>query len=219
MLRYQLEDTLHPRPGQGTYLGDINLNLFSGLLTIPARRPPGTGYRHPGAARGRLRVQEFALDNADGSVDPGVPLPSPGVAEPSSPAVALLIESARLRHFRLRYLDRKSGLPEQRLLIERIELHDFDSAATREAPLTARLQWGSAQVALDARLATAKGISLVGTIKARRFPLDKSMRLARTGLPISGVLDSMLKLRLKEGQLSLSGELSGEGLGYRPEGS
>ncbi len=238
VLRYQLEDTLHPRPGQGTYLGDINLNLFSGLLTIDdvVLGEPGREYLRaahlvldidtPALLGGRLRVQEFALDNGfwrvirnpDGSVDPGVPLPSPGAAEPSSPAVALLIESARLRHFRLRCLDRKSGLPEQRLLIERIELHDFDPAATREAPLTARLQWGSAQVALDARLATAKGISLVGTIKARRFPLDKSMRLARTGLPISGVLDSMLKLRLKEGQLSLSGELSGEGLGYRPEG-
>ena len=238
VLCYQLEDTLHPRPGQGTYLGDINLNLFSGLLTIDdvVLGEPGREYLRaahlvldidtPALLGGRLRVQEFALDNGfwrvirnpDGSVDPGVPLPSPGAAEPSSPAVALLIESARLRHFRLRYLDRKSGLPEQPLLIERIELHDFDPAATREAPLTARLQWGSAQVALDARLATAKGISLVGTIKARRFPLDKSMRLARTGLPISGVLDSMLKLRLKEGQLSLSGELSGEGLGYRPEG-
>ena len=34
VLRYQLEVLLHPQEGRGTYLGDVHLNLFTGLLSV-----------------------------------------------------------------------------------------------------------------------------------------------------------------------------------------
>ena len=160
LIRSQLEKALDPQPGQGTYLGQINLNLFTGLLVVEdvALGRPGKEYLRAAHLvvdldtlalfKGQLRFQQVSLNTgfwrlsrtADGGIDPGVPLPaSEQGAESSSPMPSLLIESARLSNFRLLYRDAQSGLPEQDILVDHIDLKDFDPAAETPAPLQAAL--------------------------------------------------------------------------------
>ena len=238
LIRSQLEKALDPQPGQGTYLGQINLNLFTGLLVVEdvALGRPGKEYLR--AARlvvdldtlalfkGQLRFQQVSLNTgfwrlsrtADGGIDPGVPLPaSEQGAESSSPMPSLLIESARLSNFRLLYRDAQSGLPEQDILVDHIDLKDFDPAAETPAPLQAALQWGAARLGFDGRLSTGAGLSLDGDIVADRLDMDKILRLARAAVPLSGLLSSKLNLELQQDHLKMRGAANVDGLVYQTE--
>jgi hypothetical protein len=236
LMRVELERALAPRPGQQTYLGDIDLNLFTGLLVIDDvllgdPRHPYFRAAHllldldmPALWHGHLRVRELRLARGewrlarrvDGRIETGFPLPDSD-ADTGSGLPPLRIDSARLSNFRLRYRDPTSGLPEQRLEVQTLSLRDFDPASRSAAPLHLAARWGQTRIALHGRLTLSPGALLRGRLRLHRLPLGKLLRLARARTPLSGRVDVKLRLRATSRKLALKGALEAQGLRYAGE--
>ena len=231
LMRTQLQRALGA--GQLSYLGEVDLNLFSGLLAIdglvlgPPQRPwlrleEARLELDTGALlRGRLRVRRLDLARGywrvrrrpDGGLDTGLPAAPAGQGQASVPPPR--VDAARLARFRLIYEDPATGLPAQVIRLRSLSLEDLDPAASTPASLHLRARWGAARLGFDGGLRLAPRPRLRGRLDLRQLPLRRVLRLARRPLPLGGRLDARLDLRASPGALRLAGRAAVGELAYR----
>jgi len=227
--RHQLEQLLHPQPGAGTYLGDVHLNLFTGLLAVEGLElgPRGAPYLQLShllldidmaqLLRGTVQVERLDAvagtwrmqRRADGSIDTGLP----AFAEASDTdeavplALPLVLQQAAIKRFRVVYAD-PQALPEpQTLRVRSLQVRDVALGSDQAATLQAQLQWGDSRVEFDGEFLPSATAQVKGRLQLRALPLQQVLRLARQPVDLAGRLGSTLQVDLHDRQLRLAGSL------------
>ena len=239
LLRQQAEQLLHPGPGEGVYLGDVHLNLFSGTLAID-------GLELGERAQPYLKVHKLLLDldmtallsgelelqnvqlfggswrvtrNRDGSIDPGIALPVSEASETDEAdvGIALMLRELALKEFHIRYTDlAQPQLGEQVFAVQHLDVRDLvlpgDQAGEQPGNIEAALAWGEAKLALKGQLSAKPFFR--GQLQLDQLELAKALQLARDKLQLSGLLSGEWQLSLDR-QLALKGKAGLQDLDLR----
>lgn len=227
VLRHQVEQLLHPEPGDDTYLGEVHLNLFSGLATVKGitLSRAGEPYLELGhllldvspmaLLKGKVHVERVELFSgrwqvvrrADGSIDPGMTVPATE-DEPAAEPLPVQLDQLRIRDFSVVYRDELVSLEQPPLRIHDLTLQQLTLPASGEpATLLGAVGWGKAAVELDARINPQTQPEVDAQLQLKQIPLGLAAALAtRQSAPYAGALDSALKLALKQGQLHVAGD-------------
>lgn len=236
LLRAQLEQALHPQPGQGTYLGDVSVNLFSGLLNVRglALGEPEAPYFEAahvlldvdmGALlTGKLRIEALQIERGfwrvqrrkDGSINPG-PVIAVDRSEDKAAMPAFVVEQARVRRWHILYTDQASELGEQNLRVDDLRVEHLDTTGAQAAAWQAKLDWAGAQISAKGQMDIMQGGWDADWV-IEQLPLNRVWVLARQAEPVHAKLDAQGRLRMHAKRLVFEGKLSVNKARWQPEG-
>jgi hypothetical protein len=237
LLRYFVEQTLHPALPRGTFIGEVHLNLFTGGLEVrdfelrrdgelrirlgeldvaisPWRLLAGEVHVRRAAVRnGYVRVDRLP----EGGFDLGLPpFGEPAVQAEPGPPPPLSLAGVELERVAVDYRDGQLGTV---LYANRLELGPYAArAAAQQVPLSWDLEWdrrpirGSAEVSL-----AADRVGVEGRLETGLLDLGLARELARIEHAVSGELGADLAFAWDGGRLRLDGDLRGPLLEYRGE--
>ena len=238
-LRYLVERELHPALPQGTYIGDVHLNLFSGSLEIEGFELRVAGTRRLRAGHlvvrvspwrlltGTLHVREAALRQAyvrverraDGTIDLG--LPDFGGAEPAAAdgAAPLAVSLAGATAERVT-IDYHDGDLTSEIYVNSLKVGAYSSSAdSQQVAVDWRLHWDDREVTGDAQVTLADGPPGVrGTLRTALLDLARAQRLARLPAGVDGELAYQGGFGWSGGRLALAGDLQAPRLAYAGDG-
>jgi len=236
VLRSQLEAFLHPQEGQGTYLGDVHLNLFSGLLSIEGVEVRDDQRILLQASEllvdidplalfsKRLHVQQVALvggrlrvdRHKDGSLHALVPLVPNGPAaseEVSESPFGVTSEQISVSRFTIDYVDALAKGPES-LRIERLDVKGPLQIEKPELAFALEAGWQATQLKTQGTAELADSPSVSADLLLQRLPLHKALALARVE-PVAQVgVSAKLNIRLAGQQLASNGDLQLDGIAW-----
>lgn len=233
VLAYQLEDKLHPEPGQGTYVGEVHSNLFTGTVSVDGIRLERENSPYfelqnlsldidMGALlQGKVVVTFVDLGSGswqvtrleNGEFDLGFDLPASSDNEESgesSTGLPIELQSLVLRRFNVVYHDQlyKEVSP---IRLERFELKNVHlPVATERANAELALLWGNASADVNADFVPASDPDLKAKVQLKRLPIHHLIGLARQNHDVQAGLDMQSDLEFSKGQLSLHGKMSVE---------
>ena len=237
LLRYFVEQTLHPALPKGTYVGEVHLNMFTGSLNVHDFE-----LRHDGELRvrlgevdvaispwrllaGEVHVRRAAVSNGyirvdrrpDGSLDLGLPPFGDGepAAEPGPPPPVSLA-GVLLERVAVDYWDGELGTV---LYANRLELGAYDARADEQrVPVSWDLEWdgrplsGSVEVSL-----AADRVSAEGRLETGLLDLGLARQLARADHAVLGELGADLAFAWDGNRLRLNGDLRAPALDYQAD--
>jgi hypothetical protein len=237
LLRYFVEETLHPALPKGTYLGEVHLNLLTGSLDVRDFE-----LRRDGELRirlgelnvavspwrllaGKVHVRRAALSNGyfrvdrlpDGSFDLGLPPFGDGAADAEpGPPPPVSLAGALLERVAVDYWDGELGTV---LYANRLELGAYDAGAEQQqVPVEWDLEWdgrplrGSAEVAL-----AGDGIGVEGRLETGLLDVGLARQLARADHAVLGELGADLRFAWNGSRLTLDGDLRAPALEYQAD--
>lgn len=229
LLRWQLEENLHPEPGRGTYLGDVRVNLFSGLLHIEGLHlgPDGARYLEVGSLLvdvdmhallgGDIIIEQFDMASprwwvsrdAQGQMHPGLPLPvdqtEPSTAD--SAPLAVQIQRAQVRNGQIFYRDEIVAEQPTVLRIKQLRLDDFDTRASDPAAWLLELVWDASRVHVSGQLAMQPALQVDADISIEQLPVEQVLAYARQDLALQARVDSRWQVQYSPARLQAKGNL------------
>lgn len=239
LVRSQLEALLHPQQGQGTYLGEIHLNLFTGLLSLQGLELRDAGQVQLQAAEVLVEIAPLALldrrlhirrahllggrlqvhRRPDGAFLPPFPLPAVGTGSSDTPSFTLLSDHLALRRFTIDYRDLLTGRQEQ-LRIGQLEVQGPASAEQPQAHFLLSADWQSARVQAEGRLLIGASPEVSARLDLEQLPVGRALSAARVEGDLAALLGGQLEVLLAGQQLQLRGDLRAEGLVWQqgPQG-
>lgn len=234
LLRHVVERELHPALPKGTRIGEVHLNLFSGLLEVkdfelrsrgelrmrfatllldisPWRLLAGEVHvEQARVANGYLRVER----QEDGTFDLGLPPPAdaaPAAADRES--VPLSLAGADLDRVTVDYRD---GDMDALFYIDSIKVGAYSTrSGVQQLPLEWRLQWDGRAITGDATVTLdADQLAVSGRLETGLLDLARAQRLARIEPVIEGELTLQGDFGWQPPRLSSSGTLGAPWLAY-----
>ncbi len=234
LTRYAAEKTLHPALPQGTYIGEVHLNLLSGVMEIEDFRLQNDGTLWMRAGRmgldispwrlllGQVHVEALRIENAyarvvrrpDGGFDLG--LPPFGADEPVEADAAPLpfsIGQLVLERFALDYHD---GDLNSVVYADSIEVGAHSLGVMQQrTPVTWRLRWDGRRLSGDAVVdIDGDAITVQGRLQTELLDLGLAQRLARLPASASGELAYSGDFAWQDSRLNLNGALQSPSLAY-----
>jgi len=234
LLRYLVERELHPALPQGTYIGEVHLNLITGLLEVEdfQLRNEGQLRMRFGDLRldispwrlltGELRIEQAWLADGylrvdrrgDGSFDLGLPpfgdpAGSPGEGTP----LDIRLLGAAIERVAIEYHD---GDLASALYIEKTEVGTYSTNLSKQqVPLSWRLQWDGRAIAGDATATLDDGqLSAEGRLQSGLLDLGRAQRLARLEPVVEGEAGFDGSFTWQPPRLSMQGGLQAPHLAY-----
>lgn len=239
LLRYFVERELHPALPQGTYIGEVQLNLFTGVLEIDSfelREDDQVRMRFAELdikispwrlLSGAIRVEHAVLRQAyarverraDGTFDLGLPPfgsdagPPPADSEP----LDLTIAGVELDRITIEYHD---GELASFAYVENLEVGTYSLRAEEQTiPLEWALQWdGRAIVGEAAVTLAAAGVAARGKVETELLDIGRAQQLARLDPVARGEISYQGPFDWQAPQLTLSGALVAPTLDYAGDG-
>lgn len=237
MLRYFVEKQLHPALPRGTYVGEVQLNLFTGSLAIEDFQLNHDGLLRMRAKRlvlgvtpwrlvtGEVHIREAALQQAyvrierlgDGGVDLGLPdfasEPSDATGEDAGELPNISIDGVEIERLIIDYHD---GDLQSKLYVGRLAVGGYRlQAEEQQVPVEWDLRWDDRALSgnADVRL-SAGNIAVSGELRTDPLDLGLAERLARAPQSVSGELSYDGSFDWSGDTLSMNGDLAIPQLGY-----
>jgi hypothetical protein len=235
LLRHYAEEFLHPPLPQGTRIGEVDLNLFTGALQVKdfeLQNEDGPRIRFSKLElkispwrlfTGKVHVQRARLSDGflridrrqDGSYDLGVPPfgdqePTPDDTEPA----AFSLAGAILERVKIEYHDGKFFSNAD---LAKIEMGAYSARAkTQEIPLSWQLSLDEREVSGQASLTIDKGqVAAAGKLKTQILDLARVQRLAALDPLVKGEAAYQGDFTWQAPQLTLTGALNAPALVYK----
>ena len=230
LLRYFVERELHPALPQGTYIGEVHVNLFSGTLRIEDFELRNDGVRRIAVGELRVRVVPWRLllgkvdvthvalsrgyllvqRQEDGSFDLGLP-PFGTEAGASEPAPAaeppnLIVRGVSLENLALVLND---GELSSTLYIDSAKAGAYSARADEQKiPLEWQLHWDGRAITGAAELALAGDtLAAAGSLATELLDLGRAQELARQPPQAVGTLSFDGRFDWRPARLTLDGDL------------
>ena len=235
LLRYFVERTLHPALPQGTYIGEVHVNLFTGALRIQDFE-----LRNEGRIRmrfgeldvavspwrllgGAVRVEHAVLRQAyvsverrpDGTFDLGLPPfgtaagPQPAESTPPDLTIAGLVLDGLV-------IDYRDGDLASVLTVDELKAGAYSARADRQQiPLEWEVHWdgqpvrGEASVTLD-----GSQVAAAGRLETGLLDVGRAQRLARLTPLASGQIGYRGTIDWQAPHLAISGAVEAPALNY-----
>ncbi len=229
VLRSQFEAFLHPEEGQGTYLGDVHLNLFSGLLSVHGVEVRQKGQIHLQASevlididplalfQKRVHIQQLQLVGGllrverleDGSLHALVPLPSDGETKPaeaSDSGIGVISEQVSVRRFTIEYVDALASSPEM-LRIEQLDVLGPLQVEQQTLDFALDAAWRNASLQAQGKAEIGDEPVVSARLALQQLPLHKAFVAARMQPPVEAEIGTRLAIQLAAQQLKADGDL------------
>lgn len=227
VLRSQFEAYLHPQEGQGTYLGDVHLNLFSGVLAIHGvevrdgrqillqAAEVSVNIDPLALLRGHVHIQDLQIAGGklrverakDGAFHVLVPIPA---AQPDAtdeaPGLALLSEYIGVRRFTIEYVDALASEPEL-LRIESLDLRGPLDLQQQLVEVVAQASWRTATLEAKGKAEIAESPVVDLDLKLQRLPLHRVLATARQAPVARMTVSTELDIQLQADRLKSKGQL------------
>jgi len=237
VLRSQFEAFLHPEEGQGTYLGDVHLNLFSGLLSISGVEVRQKGQVHLQASQvlididplalfqKRVHVQQLQLVGGllrverleDGSLHALVPLPADSEAKPeekADPGIGVISEQLSVRRFTIEYVDALAGSPEL-LRLEELDVRGPLQVERQALDFALDAAWRNAGLQAEGKAEIDGEPVVAARLTLQQLPLHKAFAAARMQPLVEAEIGARFDIQLAQQQLKADGELQLKDLNWQ----
>lgn len=237
LLRYYVEEILHPALPKGTYVGEVHLNLLTGSLDVhdfELRRDGELRIRLGDLKvavspwrllRGKVHVRRAEVGNAylrvdrlpDGTFDLGLPpFGERAAASEPGPPPPVSLAGVLVERVAIDYWDGELGTV---LYANRLELGAFDArAAEQQIPLNWDLEWDGRPIKGAAEVSLADdAIGAEGTLETGLLDLGLARQLARADHAVLGELGANLAFAWDGSRLRLNGDLKAPALEYQAE--
>lgn len=238
VLRYFVEKELHPALPQGTYIGEVQLNLFSGLLEIQDFQLRNEGQLRMRFSQllldvnpwrllgGELHIEQARLSGGyllverkpDGSFDLGLPpFGADTQGPPDSEPAPLSLAGARVERVTVEYHD---GDLASVLYLEDLQAGAYAMrAAAQEVPVDWQLQWDGRAIAGNAVLSLDRGLLAVkGKVQTALLDIARGQQLARMPQVAAGEAGFQGTFSWQPPRLSLGGAVQIPALTYQADG-
>ncbi len=238
LTRYLVEKNLHPALPQGTYIGEVHLNLLTGVLEIEDFRLQRDDELRIRAGRvaldisawrllsGRLHVERLDVANAylrvdrlpDGGFDLGLPaFGSEESVDDTGEPPSLSLDAATVERFAIEYRD---GELMSVLYIDLLKVGAYSLMAEQQSTEVGwRMHWDGRLLAGDAEIAFDAGqIAVDGQLRTDPLDLAQALHLARLPESTGGELAYEGTFSWQSPTLALQGALRAPSLAFIGEG-
>ena len=240
VLRSQFEAFLHPEEGQGTYLGDVHLNLFSGVLSVSGVEVRQKGQIHLQASevvididplallQKRVHIQQLQVVGGllrverleDGSLHALVPLPADGETEPeqtAGPGIGVISEQVSVQRFTIEYVDALASSPEL-LRIEELDVRGPLQVERQALDFALDAAWRKASMQAQGRAEISAEPMVDAQLAVQRLPLHKAFVAARMQPVVEAEIGGRFDIQLAQQQLKAGGDLQLKHLKWQQDG-